>query len=275
LATKGRSKKKNHGTRNSKRDRKVVRSVARATSRSFITTSEPLTVPTKWVKFIFAIFLLPICGVLTQTFFTAFARATVTQRLWAGEEFWFFSLGAVLWLIAFFGLPRPILIYVFGHELTHALWVWLMGGRVSRFRVGPDGGHVVTTKANFWIALAPYFFPIYSILTIAIYGGLSIFLNMQPYGRLLYAVIGATWAFHFTFTCWMIPKNQTDLTDQGTFFSLVVIYLMNLLLLSVMLILASRQITFESFGADLLTNLGSFVTWAAELFAQLRVAIGV
>ena len=95
--------------------------------------------PTKWVKFIFAIFLLPICGVLTQTFFTVFARATVTQRLWAGEEFWFFSLGAVLWLIAFFGLPRPILIYVFGHELTHALWVWLMGGRVSRFRVGPDG----------------------------------------------------------------------------------------------------------------------------------------
>jgi hypothetical protein len=273
-ATKRRSKK-NRGTRNSKRGRKVVRSFARATPRSFIAASEPLTVPTKWVKFIIAVFLLPICGVLTQTFFTVFARATVTQRLWAGEEFWFFSLGAVLWLIAFFGLPRPILIYVFGHELTHALWVWLMGGRVSRFRVGPEGGHVVTTKANFWIALAPYFFPIYSILAIAIYGGLSLFLNMQPYGRLLYAVIGVTWAFHFTFTCWMIPKNQTDLTDQGTFFSLVVIYLMNLLLLSVMLILASRQITFESFGADLLTNLGSFVTWIMELFAQLRVTIGV
>jgi hypothetical protein len=64
----------------------------------------------------------------------------------------------------------------------------------------------------------------------------------------------------------MIPKNQTDLTDQGTFFSLVVIYLMNLLLLSVMLILASRQITFQSFGADLLTNLGSFVTWLFDLF---------
>ena len=273
-ATKRRSKK-NRGTRNSKRGRKVVRSFAGATPRSFIAASEPLTVPTKWVKFIFAIFLLPICGVLTQTFFTVFARATVTQRLWAGEEFWFFSLGAVLWLIAFFGLPRPILIYVFGHELTHALWVWLMGGRVSRFRVGSDGGHVVTTKANLWIALAPYFFPIYSILTIAIYGALSLFLNVQPYGRLLYAVIGATWAFHFTFTCWMIPKNQTDLTDQGTFFSLVVIYLMNLFLLSVMLILASRQITFESFGADLLTNLGSFVTWIMELFAQLRVTIGV
>jgi hypothetical protein len=273
-ATKRRSKK-NRGTRNSKRGRKVVRSVARTTSRSFIVASEPLTVPTKWLKFVFGIFLLPICSVLTQTFFTVFARVTVTQRLWAGEEFWFFSLGAVLWLIAFFGLPRPILIYVFGHELTHALWVWLMGGRVSKFRVGPGGGHVVTTKANFWIALAPYFFPIYSILAIVIYGALSLFLNVQPYGRLLYAVIGATWAFHFTFTCSMIPKNQTDLTDQGTFFSLVMIYLMNLLLLSVMLILASPQITFASFGADLLTNLGNFVEWIMELFTQLRVTIGV
>jgi hypothetical protein len=275
LATKRTPKKENRGTRNSKRGGKVVRSVARTTSRSFIAESEPLTVPTKWVKFIFAIFLLPMCGVLTQTFFTVFARATMTQRLWTGEEFWFFSLGAVLWLIAFFGLPRPLLIYVFGHELTHALWVWLMGGRVSQFRVGADGGHVVTSKANFWIALAPYFFPIYSILTIGIYGGLSLFLNMQPYGRLLYAGNGATWAFHFTFTCWMIPKNQTDLTGQGTFFSLVVIYLMNLSLLSVMLILASRQITFKSFGVDLLMNLGNFVTWVMELFARLRVTIGV
>ncbi len=233
--------------------------MARTRARRFPT--ESLTVPTRWVKFVCAIFLLPLCGVLTQTFFTAFAHATVAQRFWAGEEFWFFSLGALLWLIAFFGLPRPILLYVFGHELTHALWVWLMGGRVRRFHVSREGGHVVTTKANFWIALAPYFFPIYSILAIGIYGALSFFFNVQPYGRLLYAAVGATWAFHFTFTCWMITKNQTDLSDQGTFFSLVLIYLMNLLLLSIMLVLASPQITFASFGADFIANLGSLARW--------------
>ena len=147
-------------------------------------------VPTKWVKFIVALFLLPICAILSQTFFTSFARATVSERLWAGVEFWFFSLGAVLWLIAFFGLPRPIVLYVFGHELTHALWVWLMGGRVSRFKVGREGGHILTDKNNFLIALAPYFFPLYSILVIALYGALSLFVNTQPYGRLLYALVG-------------------------------------------------------------------------------------
>ncbi|MDQ2659368.1 MAG: hypothetical protein M3Y03_03005, partial [Verrucomicrobiota bacterium] len=86
------------------------------------------------------------------------------------------------------------------------------------------------------------------------------------YGRWLYAIIGVTWAFHFTFTCWMIPKSQTDLTDHGTFFSLVVIYLMNLLLLSVMLVLASRQITFASFGAELGENVGRLLSGIGNLF---------
>ena len=222
-------------------------------------------IPTRWVKFVVAIFLLPVCAILTQTFFTVFARATVTHRLWAAEEFWFFSLGAILWLIAFFGLPRPMVVYVFGHELTHALWVLLMGGRVSRFRVSRDGGHIVTDRNNFWIALAPYFFPLYSLIVIAAYGILGLFMNVQPYGRLLYALIGVTWAFHFTFTCWMIPKKQTDLTDHGTFFSLVVIYFMNLALLSVMLVLASSQITFVGLGNEFALNAEKFVAWLTHL----------
>ena len=225
-----------------------------------------MTVPTRWVKMFVAIFLLPSCAILTQTFFTVFTRATVSEQLWAAEEFWFFSLGVVLWLIAFFGLPRPLLVYVFGHELTHAVWVWLMGGRVSQFRVSRDGGHIITDRNNFWIALAPYFFPLYSIIAIAVYGALSFFVEVQPYGRLLYAIIGVTWAFHLSFTVWMIPKSQTDLTDHGTFFSLVIIYLMNLILLSVMLVLASGPISFATFGAEIADNINRFLGWAAAAF---------
>ncbi len=226
----------------------------------------PFMVPTRWVKFVVALFLLPLCAVMTLAFFTVFTRATVTEQFWSAEEFWFFSLGVVLWLIAFFGLPRPLLVYVFGHELTHALWVLLMGGRVSQFRVGREGGHIVTDRNNFWIALTPYFFPLYSILAIALYGALNLLVPMQPYGRLLYAIIGVTWAFHFTFTCWMIPKSQSDLRDHGTFFSLVVIYLMNLLVLSVLLIVASPHITFVSFGAEMVENVGRFLGWMGQLF---------
>jgi len=42
--------------------------------------------------------------------------------------------------------------------------------------------------------------------------------------------------------------------------------LMNTLLLSVMLVLASPQITFASFSTDLLANLGNFARWILNLF---------
>jgi len=89
---------------------------------------------------------------------------------------------------------------------------------------------------------------------------------MQAVRPLAYAVIGANVGVPLHVTCWMVPKNQTDLSDQGTFFSLVVIYMMNLLLLSVMLILASPQITFAGFASDLLINLGNFARWLVDLF---------
>src|SRR5437764_13651971 len=102
----------------------VVPTTRRAPNRPM-----PLTVPTRWVKNIIAFFLLPWCAILTQTFFTAFTRATIHQQLWAGAEFWFFILGAVLWFIAFFGLARLVIIYVFVYDLTIVLHVWYFGVR--------------------------------------------------------------------------------------------------------------------------------------------------
>ena len=221
-----------------------------------------LRVPVRWVNSVIGIFLLPLAWIWTQTFFTVFSGA-VKQNFWATEEFWFFSLGALLWLISFFGLPRPVLIYVFGHELTHAVWVWAMGGRVSKFKVGSDGGHIVTNKHNFWIALAPYFFPLYSMLVIVVYGVAGLFIHdMQPWHRwLVYGLIGATWAFHVTFTLWMIPKGQTDLSYHGTFFSLVVIYLMNLLVLTVFLMAASPRVTPRLFARVFYNEAQDFSAW--------------
>lgn len=223
----------------------------------------PATIPAWWVNTVIGVFLLPLAGIWTQTFFTCFSRATLHHGFWASEEFWFFALGAVLWTIAFFGLPRPLLLYVFGHELTHALWVWAMGGRVSQFKVRRDGGHIVTNMNNFWIALAPYFFPIYSIAVILAYGAAGLFHDMTHFRQLLFALIGATWAFHVSFTLWMIPKGQSDLSYHGTFFSLVVIYMMNLLILTVLLLIASPHTSWHFFATEMLRNAVAFSHWVA------------
>jgi len=233
----------------------------------------PATVPTRWVKFVVGLFLLPPAWILTATFFSAFTRATVHEHFWATEEFWFFGLGLVLWLVAFLGLPRPLWIYVFGHELTHALWVLLHGGKVSAFKITPQGGHILTDRINTWIALAPYFFPIYSLLVIALYGVAGLIWSpaeLAPFRPLLYMLIGATWAFHITFTVWMIPRGQTDLTYGGNFYSLVIIYLLNLAVLSIFLIAASEGVTLASFGRELLIQAVDFTTRTNDLLRLIR-----
>jgi len=243
-----------------------------------------LVVPVRWVKFIVGLFLLPLCYILTAAFFSALLDALLSQapdrpHFWATAEFWFFSLGLICWLIIYFGLPKPLIVYVFGHELTHALMVKIMGGRVSEFRVGSDGGYIVSSKINTWIALAPYFVPIYSVFVILLYGLVSFFYDLQPHAELatgiLYGLLGLTWAFHATFTLSMIPRGQTDLAYGGNFFSLTVIYLMNLLVLSFLLILATPLVSFRSFGRELLAHAATFASEAARFFELLLRAAGL
>ena len=174
-----------------------------------------------------------------------------------------------VWAVIFCALPRPVLIYVFGHELTHALWVWIMGGRVSKFSVGSNGGYIVTDINNFWIALAPYFFPIYSIFVIILYGCAGLFIDVSHYRDILFALIGETWAFHITFTLWMIPKGQTDLTYHGTFFSLVIIYMMNLLILTTLLLLSSRHTGWRYFSHQMIYDAESFAHWSLMTLRHL------
>jgi hypothetical protein len=237
-----------------------------------------MVVPVRWVKFVVGLFLLPACYVLTAAFFSALIDALTSQapgrpHFWATVEFWFFSLGLVCWLIVYFGLPKWLTVYVFGHELTHALMVKIMGGRVSEFSVTREGGYIVSSKINTWIALAPYFIPIYSVFVIIIYGVVSALFDLEPHAELatgiLYGLLGFTWGFHASFTLSMIPRGQTDLAYGGTFFSLTVIYLMNLLVLSLLLILATPYVSFASFGRELLAHAATFAAEAAKFLELL------
>ena len=236
---------------------------------------QPITIPTWWLNTVFALFLAPVAGLLTQSLFTCFQRAAVHHGFWATQEFRFFVAGAVAWLAVFFagmwafGEPRPLRVYVFGHELTHAIWVWAMGGRVMRFKVRRDSGHIITDTNNFLVALAPYFYPLYSLLVIVLYGFASIFYNLEAYTWGLFALLGFTWSFHMSFTLWMIPKGQSDLTYHGTFFSLVVIYLMNLLLLLALLIIAAPEVTLRAFARELLRNTEHFSVWLWSLLMSV------
>ena len=64
----------------------------------------------------------------------------------------------------------------------------------------------------------------------------------------------------------MIPKGQTDLSSHGTFFSLVVIYTLNLLILCAFLIFAAPEVSCRSFVAELARHGGDFSDFVLALF---------
>ncbi|MBI3191792.1 MAG: M50 family metallopeptidase, partial [Pedosphaera parvula] len=108
----------------------------------------------KWVKAILAVLLLPVC------IGAAKALWRVLQASGSADTFWVAMLaGAACWVVIFLLLPKPMWLYVVGHEMTHALWTWLFGGRVKSLKATSKGGQVVVTRSNFLIVLAPYFFP--------------------------------------------------------------------------------------------------------------------
>jgi hypothetical protein len=180
----------------------------------------------KWIKFIIAILLLPVCGGAGWALWRVLCAGGKADLVWVP-----LLAGAACWVVVFLLLPKPMWIYVFGHELTHALWTWLFGGRVKKMKVSSEGGHVVVSKTNFIITLAPYFFPFYTALVIVVFAAGHFFWDWQDYQVWLLLGIGASYAFHVTLTGHALRTQQSDITSQGWLFSVVIIFLGNVIVL--------------------------------------------
>ena len=243
----------------------------------------------QWVKFLIGLLLLPPALILTESFFQAFT-SSIHNGLLANQSFGCFAAGILLFVILFVVVPRKALMlpYVFGHEVTHALWVKLFGGKVAdQFHVSLEGGHVLTDRVNTWIVLSPYFFPIYSVLSATLYGALSLsayLIDLLHQGSdlasgvasfrwVLFLLLGLTLAFHLVFTFLLITKGQPDLHYGGTFFSLMVIYLINLLIITGLLLVTGRSSLWYDFGESLLRNSEGFVEFCGRVAAWIYVWI--
>ena len=192
----------------------------------------------KWVKMVIAILLLPFCAGGVS------ALVRVVRATGSADTFWVAFLGgAACWLVVFLLLPRPMLIYVFGHELTHALWTWAFGGRVKRFKASAKGGHVVISKSNSLIVLAPYFFPLYAAMVVAVFAIGHVLFGWERYLVWFHLLIGAAYCFHVTLTWHILQTRQSDLTSQGYLFSGVVIFLGNISVFLIGLPLLTARVT--------------------------------
>jgi hypothetical protein len=191
----------------------------------------------KWCKTLIAILLLPACAGAVSTLWTVLRASGKADTIWVAA-----LAGAGCWLVIYLLLPKPMWVYVFGHELTHALWTWLMGGRVKKFKASAKGGHVVVTRSNFLIALAPYFFPLYAMLVVLVFAAGQWLWNWQNYVVWFHLLLGAAYAFHLTLTWHILQQRQSDITEHGYIFSAVIIFLGNVVVLLIGVPLVAAQV---------------------------------
>jgi len=199
----------------------------------------------RWLKLLLALAFLPATAGVTLSLIAVGRRLLLAGNDTATPALLAFGTGYGLWLLIFTLLPKPMRTYVLGHELTHAVWALLMGARVSGLKVGKAGGEVRTSKTNWFIVLAPYFFPFYAMLFLGLFFLGHAIWNWSAHFWMLFFLVGLGWSFHVTFTLMILfTTAQPDVKSQGVVFSVVTIYLMNLLIILLTTAALSPQVTF-------------------------------
>ncbi|MFA5146713.1 MAG: hypothetical protein WC515_05010 [Candidatus Omnitrophota bacterium] len=188
------------------------------------------------IKFVIGVLIVPAAVGVTMAFYN---NILLIKELARSLNYFLYGISAYVVLHILF--YKPTYLYVLGHEAVHAGVAWLFGGKIKSFKVSDEGGSVTTDKSNIIIELSPYFVPVYAILFTVVY-----FLIVSSYninGSTFVFLIGFALAFHIVLTIEVMKIRQPDIIKSGYFFSIVLVYILNVIVISVIF-----SMVFPSFG---------------------------
>lgn len=222
--------------------------------------------------------LVMVYAVLVQLYHAAPTFGQVD--FWVSDPVWFSVMGILLFLclmFARFATSFLVYLYVVGHELTHAITAKMCLGHVETIRFDTTGGYVETDADNFFIALSPYFLPLWMLCWMGVLYLINLVFPFENYAAWFYAGGGFWWGFHLYWTVWIIPREQPDMLENGMMLSTLIVLMMNIAVLLLVLWgfgLMSMEgycRDFLSCGQEMLQMLRDIGCWA---YSQGLVALG-
>jgi hypothetical protein len=208
--------------------------------------------------------LLPWLYAMTATLL----RSLASLNAWSAEAFALAGGSAVAAIAS--RLFRPLwLIYVAGHELTHALWALLLGQRVTAIKIRKTGGHVMLSGTNSLITLAPYFFPLYGVVWLALADGLNRWTPLRVADWVTAFGFGGSYMLHLVMTAKVLGFRQPDIESEGYVFSAVVVLLGNLAMGLVLCPVALGLLRFRELASEVWINLGWCLEWVSREVGHL------
>ncbi len=217
--------------------------------------------------------LLPLCWGAARALLDLFPFAVVNHPPWIAPPILALCAGYGCWTVAYLCMPPSARVYIWGHELTHAIWGLLTGARVGPIRVRASGGSVALSDAGVWTTLAPYFVPFYTVIIVLLRLLLGLVIDMSRWELAWLFLVGLTWSFHITYTLRSLLQHQPDIQAFGRLFSCSLILLFNLLLLGYLLVAASAA-PLATFHARLFDR-GLSAYHAAGRMAVISVQAGL
>ncbi len=197
-----------------------------------------------FIKLIIGVLALPLTYGVTAAFYGNFI---LIKELAANLSYFTWGIGSYVILHLLF--YKPTYLYVLGHESVHAGLAWVFGGKIKSFKVSEEGGSVGTDKSNFVIELGPYFIPIYAIIITVVYFVVASSYNIS--GGLFVFLIGFTLAMHMISTIEVMKIRQPDIVKSGYLFSIVLVYILNIVVISFIFSLMFQTFSMHKFTIDL------------------------
>ena len=188
------------------------------------------------LRFVIALLLLPLAWIFMEALFRHMASLSwIDSQIWLNPSVFYFTAGVIIAGTWFF--PRVLegcflWLYVLGHELTHLIVAWTFyGAKIKDFKVTRKGGYVVMDKSNIIIALSPYFVPFWSLIVGVVWWLIMLVIDWEFEEAIGYGLMGMTSVFHLLWTLRILPLEQPDIKENGSFFSLILIFILNLVIL--------------------------------------------
>lgn len=185
----------------------------------------------KFLKFLIGLVMLPVCYGYSMEFLWVISAVYKNPGTYWG----LFAAGGATYLLIYIILPKPLFLYIFGHELTHAFFAKLFGWKIKSMNISRSGGHVKLSGSNSIVTLAPYFFPFYSFIVLFLYIFAILLGDDRPLYPYFIFLTGFTLLLHILMTMESLKASQPDINEGGMLFSLPFIYLGNLIVITLLL----------------------------------------
>jgi hypothetical protein len=148
------------------------------------------------------------------------------------------------------------------HELTHALVAGLTLHRVSGLGLAlRSGGHArYEGRGNWWIAIAPFLVPTFSLLVVAA----SVWLHEH---RILGGLLGFTLAWNVVGNWSSTHRHHGDHREVGPIAAFLIVACANMLVLGLLLAYATQARTITGHLAHVAGPTSAFFGWLVKLFS--------